>query len=190
MRASLSDGRAFVPPAHQPIVDKAAKEAESHFDTMYSALVRLSQANETVLAHSLHTMGMTNLWRREAVMANLSPDLERTRRQALRNSSFLEPGLFDPKFITEAESYLLAAQAPRRRRNRSPRSGRGSRRSSSQRQSQPSPRPFFQGDHQLQQTQSFRGSRRHQGSGRGARRGRGSQSRGGNNRNSATNSSQ
>ena len=159
--ASLADNRAFAPPAHTPVIAKIQKDVEAQIDTMYSALVRLSQANETILSHALHTMGMTTLWRREAVMANLSPDLERSRRQALRNSSFLEPGLFDPKLISEAESYLLAAQAQprRRRRNRSPRSNRGSHSSSSApRRSQSSPRPFFQGDHQIQQQQSFRGS--------------------------------
>ena len=193
LQACLADNRAFAPPAHLPIVDKIQKDVEGQIDTMYSALVRLSQANETILAHSLHTMGMTTLWRREAVMSNLSPDLERTRRLALRNSSFLEPGLFDPKLIAEAESYLLAAQAQprRRRRNRSPRSNRGSCSSSSApRRSQPSPKPFFQGDHQIQQQQSFRGSRQSRGSNRGgSRRGRGFR-RNRNNQNSGQNNSQ
>ena len=73
--ASIADNRAFAPPAHVPIINKVKKQAEEQFDTLYSALIRLSQANEAILSHALHTMGMTNLWRREAVMANLSPDL-------------------------------------------------------------------------------------------------------------------
>ena len=100
LQASLADNRAYAPPEHLPTVEKAQKDVDLQIDTMYSALVRLSQANETILAHSLHTMGMTTLWRREAVMSNLSPYLERTRRQALRNSSFLEPGLFNPNLTT------------------------------------------------------------------------------------------
>ena len=69
---------------------------------MASILVCMSQANENILANTLNSMGMTNLWRRETTMANLSPQLERTRRQALRNSSFFSLGLFDPCLIAEA----------------------------------------------------------------------------------------
>ena len=112
--AAITDLRAFAPPAHLPNMELAKSSADAHFDTMASVLVRLSQAN------SLHAMG--NLWRGETAMQNLSPQLERTRRQFLRNSSFLDPGLFDPSLISEVETYLLAAQKPpqQRRRHRSP----------------------------------------------------------------------
>ena len=50
LQASLADNRAFAPPAYLPIVEKIQKDVEAQIDTMYSALVCLSQANETILA--------------------------------------------------------------------------------------------------------------------------------------------
>ena len=131
---------------HLPNVEETTKAAEARFDTMALVLARLSQANKIILANTLHTMGMANLWRRETVMNNLSPQLEMTRRQALRNSSFLTPGLFDPSLIAETETYLLEAQRPPQqgRRQRSPTRRGTSHSGSGSHRSQPSPQPFHQ----------------------------------------------
>ena len=53
-------------------------------------------------------------------MANLSPQLEKSRCQGLRLSSFLAYGLFDPTVITEAESKIRGKNHLNRERNLDP----------------------------------------------------------------------
>ena len=73
----------------------------------HRALTCLSKSLAHILQKELYSMANTGLLRREAEMTLLQPQLGETRRQELRNSSFWDPSLFQPKLVKEGEDFLL-----------------------------------------------------------------------------------
>ena len=73
----------------------------------HRALTCLSKSLAHILQRELYSMGNTGLLRREAEMTLLQPQLEETRRQELRNSSFWDPSLFQSQLVKEGEDFLL-----------------------------------------------------------------------------------
>ena len=73
----------------------------------HRALTCLSKSLAHILQRELYSMANTGLLRREAEMTLLHPQLGKTRRQELRNSSFWGSSLFESQLVKEGEDFLL-----------------------------------------------------------------------------------
>ena len=73
----------------------------------HRALTCLSKSLAHILQRELYSMANTGLLRRKAEMTLLQPQLEETRRQEPRNSSFWDPSLFESQLVKEGEDFLL-----------------------------------------------------------------------------------
>ena len=71
------------------------------------ALACLSKSVAHILQRELHTMGNTDLLRREAEMSLLHPHFGDSRRQELRNSPFWPTPLFKFQLVKDGEDFLF-----------------------------------------------------------------------------------
>ena len=60
---TLNDPMANAPSTQHRNINNLRENIRGRLDTIASVLVRQSQALEVILAHTLHTLEMTNLWR-------------------------------------------------------------------------------------------------------------------------------